>query len=87
MKIHEIKTVEPFFTQSKYGMKGFELRNNDRNYAVGDYLLLQQFIEGELTGDTSWSIITYFLQGYVGLLDDYCILGTRLCADPEEVTE
>lgn len=29
MKVHELKTVQPYFNQVAYGQKRFELRKND----------------------------------------------------------
>ena len=43
MKIHGLKTVQPYFGQVKDGTKTAELRKNDRDFQVGDYLLLQEF--------------------------------------------
>ncbi len=43
MKIHGLKTVQPYFGQVKDGTKTAELRKNDRDFKVGDYLLLQEF--------------------------------------------
>ncbi len=52
MKIHELKTVQPFFDHVVVGLKTFEVRKNDRNFAVGDWLTLREWIPGtkEYTG-------------------------------------
>jgi hypothetical protein len=41
---HELKTWPEFFEQTLNGRKMFELRKNDRNFQVGDELLLQEWI-------------------------------------------
>jgi len=48
--IHELKTVNPYFTLVWMGDKRAELRNNDRNFAVGDILVLREFTPGNSTG-------------------------------------
>ena len=78
--IHEVKTIEPFFSDVCCGEKLFELRKNDRDYKVGDFLHHNQFVNGELTGLECYTEITYFLQGFAGLQEGYCILGIKLCA-------
>ena len=40
---HELKTWPEFFQPIWEGKKLFEVRNNDRNYKVGDYLNLQEY--------------------------------------------
>ncbi|MEW9124568.1 MAG: DUF3850 domain-containing protein [Thermotaleaceae bacterium] len=45
MRIHELKTIQPFFDLVWAGMKKFEVRYNDRDYKVGDLLLLKEFDE------------------------------------------
>jgi len=43
MKIHELKTEEPHFTDVACGIKPFEVRNNDRDFKLGDVLHLKQY--------------------------------------------
>ena len=49
MIIHELKTINPYFTQIWLGMKTFEIRYNDRSYNVGDFLLLKEYNPNNLT--------------------------------------
>ena len=78
MKTHNLKTVPPYFQQVQDGKKKFELRKNDRDYAVGDYLKLEEF-DGKLTGRTHVTVVLYLLKDCpeYGLKDGYCILGIR----------
>ena len=43
MTIHKLKTVEPHFSNVLNGSKTFEIRLNDRDYKVGDDLILAKF--------------------------------------------
>lgn len=40
---HELKCWPKFFQASWAGSKPFEIRNNDRNFAVNDEVCLQEF--------------------------------------------
>ena len=41
--IHELKLDRKFFKRVREGKKRAELRYNDRNYRIGDFLLLREF--------------------------------------------
>lgn len=43
MKIHGLKTTQPYFGQVKNGAKTAELRKNDHDFKAGDLLLLQEY--------------------------------------------
>lgn len=43
MTIHELKTWNPYFTETWNGRKLFEVRYNDRDYQKGDYLELREY--------------------------------------------
>ena len=73
-KTHYLKTWPEFFQAMKSGKKTFELRKNDRDYEVGDTLVLQEYepIEGCYTGFELKREVTYLLaeipfvpEGYV----------------------
>lgn len=42
-QVHNLKTWTPFFLEAKSGVKQFEVRKNDRDYQVGDTLILEDF--------------------------------------------
>lgn len=42
-KIHELKVKPVYFEAVKEGIKTFELRRDDRNFKVGDILLLREW--------------------------------------------
>ena len=43
MKKHELKTVNPYFDKVWEGLKTFEVRENDRDFKVGDTLILKEW--------------------------------------------
>lgn len=48
--IHELKILPIHFEPVEAGLKLAELRNNDRNFSIGDKLILKEFSNGEYTG-------------------------------------
>ena len=42
-RYHELKTIQPYFELVQLGIKAFEIRKNDRDYKVDDYLLLKEY--------------------------------------------
>ncbi len=44
--VHDLKCWPAFFAGLRDGTKPFELRRNDRNYQVGDELLLREWLPG-----------------------------------------
>lgn len=44
MPIHRLKTEQQQFLKHLCGLKPYEIRLNDRNYQVGDILILQEYI-------------------------------------------
>lgn len=75
MKEHAIKLSHVFFDDVISGVKTFELRKDDRNYQVGDMLVMSEVLDDKLTGRVIRATIIYKLDGYLGLVKDYCILG------------
>ena len=75
MQKHCIKLDTKFFDDVVLGVKTFELRYDDRGYQVGDVLVMSEVLDDKLTGRVIRATITYKLDGYPGLGDNYCILG------------
>lgn len=78
MKFHELKAVNPFFTDVWKGIKKFEVRFNDRDYQIGDQLLLREY---SLNGYESREIlceIIYIFKGALMLKKGYVILGIKI---------
>ena len=92
MKDHELKTDPIVFDDIKRGHKTFELRKDDRDYMVGDRLVLRQTAYSleemqkgspfRYTGDYLIVKVKYILYGPAyGLLDGWCIMSIELCED------
>ena len=76
--IHELKIFPKYFNEVQSHNKRFELRKDDRDYRVGDWILLKEFENGSYTGRRcGYFCITYILRNCseYGLADGYCIIG------------
>lgn len=75
---HRLKVLPEFFEALACGVKDFELRKDDRDYQVGDFIWLCEW-DGEKYTGRSLSIvqIKYILRDCpeYGLMNGYCILG------------
>lgn len=75
-KKHFLKILPEYFNEVQKGNKTFELRKDDRDYQVGDYIILQEFENGAYTGRECGSYkITYILRNCpeYGLMNGFCI--------------
>ncbi len=74
---HTLKTIQPYYNDVKSGNKTFELRKMDRQFEVGDTIILQEFDGEKYTGQEQTFIIGYILKDcpQYGLLEGYCIIG------------
>lgn len=86
MQKHKVKSWAHFFDAIYDGKKLHDLRINDRNYKVGDILVLQRYdnINGRYTGEECEVRITYMTSSVVPcafssaiLPKDYVILSIR----------
>jgi len=76
--IHYLKVWPEFIPALVDGSKTFELRKDDRSYAVGDSLHLQEWLTatGAYGQWTQERVVTYKLSGPSwGILDGFCVLG------------
>ena len=75
---HELKIWPSCFAAVTAGNKPFDVRENDRNFQVGDMLVLREF-EPETEQYTGHSItrwVSYVLQGGAfGVQPNWCVLG------------
>lgn len=73
---HELKIMPEYFEPVIERKKTFEIRFNDRNYQVGDWLLLKEIDKNcKFTGRRCSARIRYIYDGNIGLLDGFVILG------------
>ncbi|EAE5884738.1 ASCH/PUA domain-containing protein [Enterococcus faecalis] len=73
--IHELKIKPEYFKAVESGMKKFEIRKNDRNYQKGDILRLNEYQDGQYTGDVHVAEITYITD--YAQQDGYVVLGIK----------
>lgn len=82
MNAHELKTWPQYWLAVKSGKKTFELRENDRDYQVGDLLFLACFNPATDQYERRGLIkceVTYLLKGPAfGLRIDFCIMGIKV---------
>lgn len=78
MQTHELKTLLEYFQAVVDGKKIFEVRLNDRDFKVGDCVILREFdaTTNQYTGRVSFKYqITYILENFVGLQPGYVVFG------------
>lgn len=73
---HELKILPEYFVEVVRGTKKFEIRRKDRDFRVGDRLILKEYNRGKYTGREVQRYITYIFKGdgSYGLSEDFCIL-------------
>lgn len=93
-KIHELKAWPEYYHRVVTGEKMFEIRRDDRGFAVGDQIILREFepspvpsFPGRYTGNQLNLKITYkFPGGRMGVDPAFCVLGIAR-AEPREDPE
>jgi hypothetical protein len=85
--VHFVKSWPQFFIPIQEGTRHHELRLNDRDYQVGDYMMLMEWSPTleEYTGRNQYVKITSITSREVpcaasgkGLDDDHCILSIEV---------
>ncbi|MDB5236004.1 MAG: hypothetical protein JWR44_2997 [Hymenobacter sp.] len=75
---HELKTWPSCFAAVKAGNKPFDVRENDRNFLVGDMLVLREYDPDaeQYTGQSITRWVSYVLEGGAfGVQPNWCVLG------------
>lgn len=78
MVIHELKTWKEYFKMVFCSSKNFEVRKNDRDYKLGDTLLLKEWDNQteEYTDRILHRRIDYILNGgQFGIEEGYVVMG------------
>lgn len=80
--IHQLKIEKKYFDDILSCRKRFEVRNNDREFCVGDILGLNEIDEkSKETGRCTFAEVTYILQNNM-LQDGYVVLGIEPFCKP-----
>lgn len=77
-KTHELKTWTGVFDAVRCGAKTFEFRLNDRDYGIGDELVLREYdpVAEDYTGEVENRKVTCVLYGgNFGVPEGYCVMG------------
>jgi hypothetical protein len=77
-RTHELKIWPACFSAVEAGIKSFDVRQNDRDFQVGDVLLLREYEpeSEQYSGRTTTRRISYLLPGGTfGVEAGWCVLG------------
>lgn len=75
-KTHHLKILPQYFNDIRLGTKTFEIRKNDRNYKVGDTLVLKEYEDSAFTGNIVRVIVTYITD--YAQQEDYIVMAIEL---------
>lgn len=80
MRSHSLKCWPRYFERLRSGEKKFEFRKNDRDFQVGDQLVLNEWTDpaGPFTGRWARYRVTYVLTDVDGLASGWCVLSLDL---------
>ena len=76
-KYHCLKILPKYFRDIESGVKSFEIRFNDRNFAVGDILILEEYSDGNYTGRTLWREVCYVIGDPEYCKEGFVVLGLK----------
>lgn len=80
---HELKILPEYYEPVAIYQKQFEIRKNDRNYKVGDRLVLKEWDGEKFTGREVVRYVNYILYDWQsGLKDGYCIMNLKSTSRP-----
>lgn len=78
--IHELKINPEYFKSVISGAKPFEIRRNDRNFKVGDFVALNEFDDKSgYTGESALYEITYVMTSTEYVKEGFAVLGIKRC--------
>lgn len=77
-RAHTLKTDSEHFVLIASGVKRFELRRNDRDFRVGDMLVLAEWNGTELTGATRTVRVQHMLEAHEGLAPGFVCMSIGL---------
>ena len=76
-KTHHLKTWPGFYRAIESGIKPFEVRFNDRDFEIGDTLILEEYeMDAQsYTGRSLKRVVTYVLEDFGGVTDGWVVMG------------
>lgn len=74
--LHTLKIQSRYFKDVVSGLKTFEIRKNDRDYKVGDILVLEERLCGRFTDEQIKVKVTYITD--YAQQDGYVVMGIEL---------
>lgn len=78
--IHELKIYSPYFEKVISGEKTFEVRQNDRDFHVGDMLALNEIdCCGVYSGKSCIVDVTYILDNQDFVKEGYVVMAIKPC--------
>lgn len=81
-RVHELKLVPPYFGAVFHGEKTAELRRHDRDFRVGDELLLREYLPTSMTYSASRirAEVTHIVTDAEGpwLAEGHCMLSFKV---------
>ena len=81
---HKLKTATKPYQEVEKGNKTFEVRKNDRDFKVYDYIYLQETVGAIFTGREIGPLeIVFVLYDFdsLGIKEGYCVLQLKALAD------
>ncbi len=82
MATHTLKIREDYARAHLSGLKPWELRKNDRNFKIGDFINFEAINDkGEIVIIYKQKIVYLFKGGQYGLADDYVIFSLSMPND------
>ena len=72
------REVEESLIETIEGNKPFEIRKNDRDFQVGDVLILKEWDNIKYSGREIGAVVRYVLIDFIGLQEGYVALGLQI---------
>ena len=86
-KVHHLKLSKKHYSSVLFGHKTFEIRKNDRDYMIDDYVYFDEVYQREYTGQHSHcfriTFIVYQFEFKEGLKNNYCVFGIEMVNELE----